>query len=273
MLVQVPCKFIKRLLPIIPSSFLQNHLITLHFWQKEITLNLTQATFLKQMIFENSNHSLDIVNGQSLLIFLIFYQLWCFYDVSELYSKRVSSTSKTYYWISQQGALWYYSSPYDYQTIWMFLKTASIGTLVFMLMQRNFFLMIHPYQKVTSCHSNLPKCNHNLINSQSVTGVIHFVNWMLIDWNSKKQGMVETSIFRSDFILARTATEQVLDLCIPLCYIGVPIENSLLLGDNKSGVTNSAIPYSVSYDVVLPSCLWSSIWLPRSSICTRSWCQ
>ena len=53
---------------------------------------------------------------------------------------------------------------------------------------------------------------HNLLEGRSVTGIIHFLNATPIDWFSKKQGTVETSTFGSEFVSARTATEQVMDL-------------------------------------------------------------
>ena len=85
---------------------------------------------------------------------------------------------------------------------------------------------------------------HNLLDGRSVTGVIHFANQTPIDWFSKKQGTVETSTFGSEFVSARTATEQVMDLRTTLRYMGVPIERSLMFGDNQSVVTNSTIPHS-----------------------------
>ena len=53
---------------------------------------------------------------------------------------------------------------------------------------------------------------HNLLDGHSVTVIIHFLNATPIDWFSKKQGTVETSTFGLEFVSARTATEQVMDL-------------------------------------------------------------
>jgi hypothetical protein len=44
---------------------------------------------------------------------------------------------------------------------------------------------------------------------------------------------------------ARTATEQIMDLCYTLCMMGVPIEGpSWMFGDNQSVITSSTIPES-----------------------------
>ena len=86
---------------------------------------------------------------------------------------------------------------------------------------------------------------HDLITGRSVTGVLHFVNQCLIDWFSRKQATVETSTYGSEFVAARTAVEQIMDLRHTLRYLGVPIDGqSYLFGDNESVVKSSTIPDS-----------------------------
>ena len=41
---------------------------------------------------------------------------------------------------------------------------------------------------------------------------MHFVNTMPTDWFLKRQGTVETATYGSEFVAAKTAIEQILDL-------------------------------------------------------------
>ena len=73
-------------------------------------------------------------------------------------------------------------------------------------------------------------------------GIIHMVNQTVINFYSKKQNTVEMSMHGSKFMAARTATEQILDLRLTLRYMGIPINHSVMLGDNQSVITSSTIP-------------------------------
>jgi len=86
---------------------------------------------------------------------------------------------------------------------------------------------------------------HNLVNGRSCTGILHFLNQTPIDWFSKRQGQVETSTYGSEFVAARIAVEQIVDLRYTLRMFGVPIEGpSWLFGDNKGVIQSSTIPHS-----------------------------
>jgi hypothetical protein len=86
---------------------------------------------------------------------------------------------------------------------------------------------------------------HDMLSGRAVTGVLHFVNQTPIDWYSKKQPTVETATYGSEFVAARTAVDQIIDLRITLRYLGVPIrEKSYLFGDNESVVKSSTVPHS-----------------------------
>ncbi|NND72996.1 MAG: hypothetical protein HKN43_15585, partial [Rhodothermales bacterium] len=86
---------------------------------------------------------------------------------------------------------------------------------------------------------------HNMVTGRAVTGVLHFVNAFPIDWYSKKQGTVETATYGSEFVAAKTATDQIIDLRTTLRYLGVPIKGkAYLFGDNKSVVQSSTVPQS-----------------------------
>ena len=72
-----------------------------------------------------------------------------------------------------------------------------------------------------------------------------FLNGTPVDWYSKRQNTVETATYGSEFVAARIATNQIIDLRVTLRYLGVPVvEKSNLFGDNQSVVTSSTIPHS-----------------------------
>jgi hypothetical protein len=86
---------------------------------------------------------------------------------------------------------------------------------------------------------------HDMVSGRSVTGIIHMLNCTTVDWYSRKQATVETATYGSEFVAARTATDQIVDLRMTLRYLGVPIrEKSYLFGDNKSVVDSSIVPHS-----------------------------
>jgi hypothetical protein len=87
---------------------------------------------------------------------------------------------------------------------------------------------------------------HDMITGRSVTAIFHFLNKTPIDWYSKRQATVETATYGSEFVAARTATEQIMDLHNTLRYLGVPImEKMYMFGDNKSVTISSTIPQSI----------------------------
>ena len=54
-----------------------------------------------------------------------------------------------------------------------------------------------------------------------------------------------TATYGSEFLAAKTATEQIMDLRLSLWYLGVPIQGpAFLFGDNESVVTSSSVPDS-----------------------------
>lgn len=87
---------------------------------------------------------------------------------------------------------------------------------------------------------------HCLVTGKSCTGIIHMVNQTPVDWFSKRQNTVETATYGSEFMAARIATEQIMDLRITLMSMGVPLDGpSWMLGDNQSVITSSTIPKSM----------------------------
>ena len=84
---------------------------------------------------------------------------------------------------------------------------------------------------------------HDLISGRSVTGILHLANKTPIDWYSKLQSTVETATFGSEYVAARTATEQIIDLRTTFRYLGVPVETpTMLFGDNETVVNTASVP-------------------------------
>ena len=86
---------------------------------------------------------------------------------------------------------------------------------------------------------------HDMIMGRLASGIIHLVNQTPIEWFSKRQATVETATYGSEFVCARQACEQIIDLHLTLRSLGVPLDGpSWLFGDNKSVITSSTIPHS-----------------------------
>jgi hypothetical protein len=67
-----------------------------------------------------------------------------------------------------------------------------------------------------------------------------------VEWFSKRQGSVETATYGSEFVAARQATEQIMDLRYTLRAMGMPLDGpSWMYGDNQSVITSSTIPHSL----------------------------
>ena len=87
--------------------------------------------------------------------------------------------------------------------------------------------------------------HHDLATGKAVTAALHFLNQTPIDAYTKRQSTVETATYGSEFVAARTAVDQIIDIRTTLRYLGVPIrDKSYMIGDNKSVVTSSTIPNS-----------------------------
>ena len=86
---------------------------------------------------------------------------------------------------------------------------------------------------------------HDLISGRSVTGILHMFNKTPIDTYSKLQSTVETATFGSEYVAARTCTEQIIDLRNTLRYLGVPVKGAaMMFGDNESVINTASIPHS-----------------------------
>jgi hypothetical protein len=87
---------------------------------------------------------------------------------------------------------------------------------------------------VTLTHYVDANLMHNIATGSSVTWILHLVNKTPIEWYSKKQATVETATYGSEFVAAR-----VCDLRNTLRFLGVPVRESYMFGENKSVVDSS----------------------------------
>ena len=66
---------------------------------------------------------------------------------------------------------------------------------------------------------------HDLITGRSVTAVLHFFNLTPGDWCTNRPVTVENATYGSEFVAAKIATEQIVDIRQTLRYLGVPIKS------------------------------------------------
>jgi hypothetical protein len=87
--------------------------------------------------------------------------------------------------------------------------------------------------------------HHDLVTGRAMSGIIHLVNQTPIASYCKKQKTVETATYGSEFMVARHACEQIMDIRYTLRMMGIPIDGpAWAFGDNASVITSSTIPQS-----------------------------
>jgi hypothetical protein len=80
---------------------------------------------------------------------------------------------------------------------------------------------------------------------RSRTGILIFCNLALIQWISKRQPTIETSVFGTEFVTMKHGIKALRGLHYKLRMMGVPLTGpSFIYGDNKSQVTSSSVPES-----------------------------
>ena len=80
---------------------------------------------------------------------------------------------------------------------------------------------------------------------RSRSGILIYLNMALIDWLSKRQPTIETSVFGAEFVAMKQGTERLRGIRYKLRMMGVPLDGpSYIYGDNKSAITNSTTPES-----------------------------
>jgi hypothetical protein len=86
---------------------------------------------------------------------------------------------------------------------------------------------------------------HDLTTGRSCTGILHLVNQTPVAWFSKRQKTVETATYCSEFVAAKIATGQIMDLRYTLRMMGVPLDGkAYMFGDNQSAIISGTIPHS-----------------------------
>ena len=108
--------------------------------------------------------------------------------------------------------------------------------------------MPEPLGKAVITTSNMDaNLNHCLATGKSLIGCLRFVKKTPVDWYSKNQATVETATYGSEFVAAKTATEQIMDIRQTLRYFGAAIgAKSFSFGDNRSVDTSAILPHSTS---------------------------
>ena len=81
------------------------------------------------------------------------------------------------------------------------------------------------------------------VSRRSRTGFVIFLNYGMIDWLSKKQSTVETSVFGAEFCPMKHGIENLRGISYKLRMMGIPVKGaSYVYGDNMSVVTNLSRP-------------------------------
>jgi hypothetical protein len=86
---------------------------------------------------------------------------------------------------------------------------------------------------------------HDLVTGRDMSGIINFVNQTPTISFNKKRKTVETATYESEFMVARQATQQIIDLRYTIRMMGIPFDGpSWMFGDNANVITSSTIPHS-----------------------------
>ena len=80
--------------------------------------------------------------------------------------------------------------------------------------------------------------HHDLATGKAVTAVLHFLNQTPIDAYTKRQSTVETATYGSEFVAARTAVDQIIDICKPCDILEFPSETRAIC----LGTTDQLLP-------------------------------
>ena len=86
---------------------------------------------------------------------------------------------------------------------------------------------------------------HDVVTGRSCTGVLHLLNQTPSSWFSSRQGQVETACYGSEFMAARQAVEQIINIHYTLRMFGVPLDGpAWLLGNNLAVINSTTIPHT-----------------------------
>jgi hypothetical protein len=98
---------------------------------------------------------------------------------------------------------------------------------------------------ITPTHYQDANLYHDIITGHSITGILHFMNKMPINWYSKKQATIEMATYGSKFLSAQTCIDQIVDLRLTQRYLSIPSRDvSYMFGDNKTIIDSSTQPHA-----------------------------
>ena len=86
---------------------------------------------------------------------------------------------------------------------------------------------------------------NDMLTRRSTTGIIVFLNSTPVKWVCKRQNTIETSTYGSELVACWLAVEILIEYRIKMRKLGCKlVQASVLLGDNKSQITNCSLPSS-----------------------------
>ena len=86
----------------------------------------------------------------------------------------------------------------------------------------------------------------NTVTRRSRTGILVYLNCLLVNWWSKKQASIESSSFGVEFIVMKQCCEYLRGLRYKLCMMGkLCNQPSHIYGDNQSVLANMMMPDSM----------------------------
>ena len=101
--------------------------------------------------------------------------------------------------------------------------------------------------------------HHDLATGKAVTAILHFLNQTPIDAYTKRQSTVETATYGSEFVAARTAVDQIIDIRTTLRYLGDTLKFPSEKRATCLGTTDQLSPALPSPAPPSPK---DTIWLP-----------
>ena len=96
---------------------------------------------------------------------------------------------------------------------------------------------------------------HDCVTGRSVTAVLHLIYGIPTDWYSKSQATAETATYGSEFVAARGAVDQIVDLRYTLMYLGVPYQEQKLPFWGQAICVNQLYNPKLHHIQEAPSCL------------------
>lgn len=83
----------------------------------------------------------------------------------------------------------------------------------------------------------------DFVTGRSRTGILHMFNKTLIEWYCRTQRQVETATYGSEFVAARIAVDQIVEMQNMLRYLGVLLSGATwMFGDNLAVVNSATMP-------------------------------